>query len=131
VRLWPGLHLWLGDSPPYVLHDCLASRAVRGATIWKNVLPCADLHCAAGARQVGLALVASALQNHLTVFAALDPLREGLVTCTGTDAACAARLAQPLPDVCGLERAAWRWTDECGLNTLPSPPYPGPRPTGC
>ncbi len=91
--------------------------------------PCANLSCAAGARQVGLALVASALQNHLTVFAALGPLREGLVTCTGTDAACAARLVQPLADVCGLDRAAWRWTDKCGPSALPSPPCP--EPSGC
>ncbi len=64
--------------------------------------------------QVGMALVAASLQNFLTVFAALDPLRQGLVTCVGEDAACADALAQPVPAVCGLDRSAWRWTNECG-----------------
>lgn len=67
------------------------------------------------AAQVGVALLAASLQNFLTIFAALDPLRQGLVACVSAeDAACAAALAQPLPDVCGLERSAWRWTNECG-----------------
>ena len=59
--------------------------------------------------------MAASLQNFLTIFAALDPLRQGLVACVSEEnAACAAALAQPLPDVCGLERSAWRWTNECG-----------------
>ena len=59
--------------------------------------------------------MAASLQNHLTIFAALDPVRQGLVACVDAeDAACAAALAQPLPDVCGLDRSAWQWTNECG-----------------
>ena len=59
--------------------------------------------------------MAASLQNFLTIFAALDPLRQGHIACVSVeDAACAAALAQPLPDVCGLERGAWRWTNECG-----------------
>ena len=51
------------------------------------------------------------MRTQVMVFSGRDPVMSRMWRCVDPhDAACAAALAAPAPDVCGIPRSSWQWT---------------------
>ncbi len=62
------------------------------------------------------AWVASGLLTMVMVFSGRDPVQARMWRCVDPDdTGCAAALAAPSPDVCGLPRGSWQWTARCAV----------------